>query len=90
MAAQDPLDTIPDHLKTKFTPLIRKAFEEVRQLMADAEQVPDPESDPVLVRMRTTVLGRVEMLAAEFEADGGTEGQWNILAPAIDYGRFNP
>jgi hypothetical protein len=90
MSSPDLLDTVPDHLKAKYIPLLKDAFNQLSQLSVATEQCADPQNDPALARERDAFLQRLTDIFSDFSHDGGTVEQWNILAPAVHYDKFGP
>lgn len=68
------LDAIPQVLKDKFVPVIENAFQTVFAAAANQSGQPD--------------RALIEKALQDFLKDGGTEDQWNILAPAVHYGSY--
>jgi hypothetical protein len=87
---QKKLDTVPDHLKSAFGLRLKQQFDLYNTMCAELEADPALETDPAMVGRRDDFLQGMEALSTEFEAAGGTEEQWNILAPAIHYGDLSP
>ncbi|MBI2233534.1 MAG: hypothetical protein HYU57_00705 [Micavibrio aeruginosavorus] len=90
MTDQSEIDSIPDHLKTKYVPMLKDLFNELNRFAQTFEESADPVSDQTIRDMRDAYLKHVDQVFTDFAADGGTKEQWNVLAPAVHYGHFGP
>lgn len=91
MTDPNGLDQIPDHLKAKYIPRLKELFNEYAEYVEVFEASPiKTDKDPVLKQKGDNYTAHVEEVYDDFLADGGTEDQWNILAPTIFYSKFDP
>ena len=88
---EENLRGIPESLRKKYGPEIKKCFDLFNDLAGQLDAEDDLDIDaPGFEDRRNAYLNTVATVHGDFAADGGTEDQWNILAPAIHYGLYTP
>lgn len=90
MADQSAIDSIPDHLKMKYVPVLKDLFNEMNRFGQAFEASADPKNDKAVSDLRKAFLAHVDQAYTDFASDGGTQEQWKVLASADHYGHFGP
>ncbi len=83
------IDAIPKDLKDRFVPSLKENFSKISNLMKSIEDGTLSPSDPNTEHKREKYLKSMEKLSEDFVKAGGTDIQWNILAPAIANGVYD-
>lgn len=87
------LKQVPQALADKHVPALKTLFAKFVQgvnVLTTAQQK-DPlnfENDPAVIALRDEYNQLASQVYEDFTQDGGTKEQWNILAPAVQYGHF--
>lgn len=94
-AKDDVYKQVPQVLADKHVPAIKAVFAKYAEAVTvvSTAQQKDPlnfEQDPAVTAFRDEFHQLVDKAYQDFAKDGGTEAQWNILAPAVHYGHFGP
>lgn len=91
----DVYKQVPQALADKHVPAIKAVFAKYAEavIVLSTAQQKNPfafEKDPTVTAFRAEYDQLVGKVYQDFTSDGGTEEQWNILAPAVHYGHFGP